>query len=62
MKEKTTQQKAINVFLSVLLIVSIESVQRHTLILSRMDIVDKVSLIIEHVVLFVLMCVHMKSL
>jgi len=62
MKKKTTQQRAINIFLLVLLIVSMESVQRHTLVLSGMDIVDMVSLITVHVVLFVLICVHMKTL
>jgi hypothetical protein len=64
MKKKTTQQRAINVFLCVLLIVSMESVQRHTLVLSGIDIlvVDMVRLITVYVVLFVLMCVHMKTL
>jgi hypothetical protein len=62
MKKKTTQHRTINVFLCALLIVSMESVQKHTLVLSGMDIVDVVSLITVHVVLFVLMCVHMKTL
>jgi hypothetical protein len=62
MKKKTIQKRAITVFLCVLLIVSMESVQRHKLVLSGMDIADMVSLMRVHVVLFVSMCVHMKTL
>jgi len=45
-----------------LLIVSRKSVQRHIFVLTGMDIFDMVSLITVHVVLFVLMCVHIKIL